>query len=161
MALVHEKLYQSKDLSSVNFSEYIKNLSSYIANSFNSDSRKIRIIYNFEEIHLSIEKAVPLGLILNELLSNCYKYAFPNSQQLNKSNENTIKISFNLVKESDRINFSVKDNGVGIPKDLVVLESDTLGLQLVNNLVDQLEADLTINNSDGTEFNISFLHQKK
>ncbi len=151
MALVHEKLYQSKDFSNINFNEYVKNLVSYINQSYLDLDKKVEIVYNINESKLSIDSAVPCGLIINELVSNSFKYAFP---QLTNNKRNTITIDFK--KHGEKYTLCVKDNGVGIPGDLDIENSESLGLQLVTNLVNQIDGTVEFKNAEGTSICIEF-----
>jgi two-component sensor histidine kinase/HAMP domain-containing protein len=155
MSLVHEKLYQSKTLSHIDFKEYIQNLTSYIFNYY-TNSKKIKLSIDAENIKLNIDTAVPCGLIINELVSNSMKYAFPD--QFNSTPK--IEIS---IKKIDELKYTlvIFDNGVGIPKDFDVQTSKSLGLQLVNSLVAQVEGEMTINNHNGTEYLINFIDRNK
>lgn len=150
MALVHEKLYNSDDLSSVNFSEYIRNLGVFVSNSYKTSSKNIKIIYDLKQVFVSVETAIPLGLIINELLSNSFKYAFPDSFKA----ETEMNVYIILRTFDNQLEIEIGDNGIGLPKDLNIKETKSLGLQLVQNLIDQLDADLTIENENGTFFKI-------
>ncbi len=149
MALIHEKLYQSNDLSKVNFAEYIGNLAANLFRSYELSSRSIQPIVNVEDIFLEIDVAVPCGLIINELVSNSLKYAFPSGS----SGEIRIEL---YADNSGELTLNVSDNGVGLPKDLDVNNLNSLGLQLVNSLVEQLGGTVKLNRDGGTEFTITF-----
>jgi PAS domain S-box-containing protein len=149
MALIHEKLYQSQDLSKVSFAEYIGNLAANLFRSYEINSTAINLKINVENIFLEIDVAVPCGLIINELISNSLKYAFPD--------ESKGKIQIDLYCDNEReITLIISDNGIGLPKDFDFQNPETLGLQLVNNLVEQLEGTIEINGNNGTEFKITF-----
>ena len=149
MALIHEKLYQSKDFMNIDFSEYIKNLTSHLFESYKTNSGKIDIHINVENVSLSIDKAIPCGLIINELVSNSLKYAFTNDQMgkidinLNSTNQNEIKMV-------------VEDNGVGVPDDIELKDAKTLGLRLVSMLTEQLNGTIDLHRNKGTQFTIVF-----
>ncbi len=151
ISLVHESLYLSDNLSSINFKEYIKGVVMGLISNYNS---QINVNYNIEKIRLNIETAIPCGLIINEIVTNAIKHAFTN-------NEGLISIQFTRV--SDKFKLIISDNGVGLPESLFNGKDNSLGLQLVKMLVDQLEAELNIDNSDGTTFKIVFeeLNYKK
>ncbi len=153
MALVHEKLYRSENLSEIDLKDYIKNLSRHIMATYTTIEQRITIDYDIGDIFLDINSAVPFGLILNELISNAFKYAFPDNR------DGKIFIGFNLV-DNDRYCFTVKDNGIGLPDDFDISTANTLGMQLVNSLTMQLHGDLEIENKDGTSFSISFEKKK-
>jgi PAS domain S-box-containing protein len=150
MAYIHESLYQNKSFTSVNFSEYIQTLSSNIIQSYVISSEKIDLILNLEKISLNLDLSIPAGLIINELITNAIKHAFPN---LHKG-----KILLNLKSENNMVYLEVKDNGVGIPPELDYNNTNTLGLQLVNTLIDQLGGEIKFNSKKdiGTEVLIKF-----
>ena len=112
MSLVQQKLYKAKDLSNINLKEYIEDLAKLIMRSYGALSAKIEIKYDLHDVKISIDSAIPLGLIINELVSNIFKHAFPNNQEG--------EIFIRLFKEDDEtINLEIKDNGVGSPKILI------------------------------------------
>jgi len=148
MSLIHEKLYRSEDLAHINFQDYIRKLSHYLMIFYSVDMIKIRVEYDIDDILLDINQAIPLGLITNELLSNCLKYAFSGRQ------EGLVTIT--LKKKDNIIKLSIVDNGVGIPDDFDLEGSDTLGLQLVRSLTEQLHGEFNYSNEDGTNFKLQF-----
>ena len=153
MALVHEKLYQSKELSKINFGEYVINLSNYIRESYSNQQVKIDLKFEIDELFLPIDTVVPLGLIINELISNSFKYAF-NHTKFNHDRVNCISIKSKSFEANTIIEF--EDNGIGIPKDLNIEESQSLGLKLVYNLCMQIGGELKIESNNGTKFTIMF-----
>ncbi|OPY28717.1 MAG: DNA-binding transcriptional regulator BasR [Methanobacterium sp. PtaU1.Bin242] len=148
MAMIHEKLYQSHDLAKIDFADYIKSLASVLFSSYGV-STDIKLTINVEDVLFDIETAVPCGLIVNELLTNSIKHAFPRD----RNGEIIIKLH-----RDDEENFilTVSDNGVGFPEGLDFKNTDTLGLQLVDTLVRQLEGTIELNKKDGTEFIVTF-----
>ena len=156
MSLVHEKLYQSKTLSHIDFKEYIQNLTNYIFSSY-TNNKKIRMAIEAEEIKLNIDTAVPCGLIINELVSNAMKYAFPENFKIEKP---VIKVA---IKRLDELKYSliISDNGIGLPEDYDQRQSKSLGLQLVNSLVAQIEGDLKVISEKGIEYRIVFIDRNK
>jgi len=153
MALIHEKLYQSKSLSVVNFYDYMEDLIKNLNGSYslNTDKIKMHIDIDPEYRLLNIDSAIPCGLILNELLSNSYKYAFPNNNQGN------IYVKMGLSSRNDKnIRIEFSDDGVGIPKDFNIKTTTTLGLQLVNMLAQQIDANLSLERTKGTHYTIEF-----
>jgi two-component sensor histidine kinase len=148
MALVHEKLYQSKDLARVDFAEYVRSLTQYLLQSHRADTSSIALEIDAEVIQLSLDAAIPCGLIVNELVSNALKHAFPAGT--------TGEVRVTLRSEGDTVKLSVRDNGVGLPDDLDLGYTETLGLQLVNSLVRQLDGTMTVDGKDGTECVIAF-----
>lgn len=154
MALVHEKLYKSSDLSRINFLEYIESLSQLLFRSYGADGNLIQLAVRGENVFLSIETAVPSGLIVNELLSNALKHAFPSRS----AGEILVAIE---AKNRGEIQLTVKDNGVGLPADFNLGRVETLGLQLVRTLVKQLEGSFEVKSpSKGAEFVITFAEVK-
>ena len=151
MAIIHEKLYQSSNLTNINFKEYIEKLILDIFYSYGITTSAIESELNIEDINLNIDTAIPLGLIINELVTNSVKYAFPQCKG---------KINFKLTSNKDLIELTITDNGIGIPEDIDIENSKTLGLQLVQNLVNQLEGKLELNLNHGTKFKITFKELK-
>ncbi len=149
MALVHEKLYQSGDFTSINFAEYIENLTNYLFQIYAVHSHLIAIELDIENVQLTIDTAIPCGLILSELVSNGIKYAFPDGRA------GIIKIALHSQPDN-RYTLIVQDNGIGLPDDLDLKRTKSLGLQLVTILTEQLEGTLEINSNHGTEFKICF-----
>lgn len=150
MALVHEKLYQSKDLTQIKMDEYISQLLMHLSTGFDSKATFSSII-KIDNVYLDIETAIPLGLIFNELITNSIKYAFV------KDTGNTIEI---IMKEKEnRIAVSYRDNGVGLPKDFNLDTLESLGLNLVQILVLQIQGELAINQDNGTTFSFEFAMQ--
>jgi PAS domain S-box-containing protein len=148
MALIHEVLYLSENLDKINFSDYIKKITNHLFSMFSRKSKKIQLELDVGEYYLDIDKAIPCGLIINELVSNAFKHAFPDG----KSGE----IQIHLAKKLDRYTIMVKDTGVGIPKDVDLENTQTLGLQLVNDLVNQIEGSYEMQSDGGTAFKIVF-----
>ncbi|MDZ7270913.1 MAG: PAS domain-containing protein [candidate division KSB1 bacterium] len=148
MALIHEKLYQSQDLARIDFADYLRNLTSHL---FRSYSGRPDVTLNVEvgDVHLSVETGIPCGLIVNELVSNALKHAFPGGR--------SGQITVSLQRNNGTYVLSVKDDGVGFPKDVDFRNTPSLGLQLVNTLTTQLEGSVElISNGVGTEFRIQF-----
>jgi PAS domain S-box-containing protein len=150
MALIHEKLYQSTDLTKIEFSEYIESLAHELFRAHRVDSGRIILKLSMESILLSIDIAIPCGLIVNELITNSIKHAFP------EETEGEINIALS-EKESGVIEFTISDNGIGIPSSIDLSTAKTLGLYIVNILVeDQLEGSITLDRTKGTAFRITF-----
>lgn len=148
MAFIHESLYQSADLAQVNFAEYLQNLTNNLKYSYMTPDRNIDLIFDIENISLSLDSAIPCGLIVNELVSNCFKYAFKNQSK------GTIRIE--LRKENNNKKLVVHDSGVGLPKNLNIETNDSLGLQLVWTLVDQIDGKIDYEYTKGSKFVINF-----
>ncbi len=147
MALVHEKLYQSDDMESIDFADYSKNLINYLSQSYVLGTSDVSIDLNVEDVFLSVDTAVPLGIIINELVSNSLKYAFE---------DNKGKITIELKKFNSKYKLAVFDNGIGLPDDLDVENIDSLGLQLVYTLVEQIDGSIDLDTTNGTKFTITF-----
>jgi two-component sensor histidine kinase len=149
MALVHEHLYQAKDLSRVDAAEYIRTLAGYLFRSYQVRSGQIQMMVSIKDVPLEIDAAVPCGLIVNELVSNSLKHAFPGGREG--------KISIEL-SQNDSANYVlvVADDGVGFPDSADLRHTDSLGLKLVDALVNQLEGTVKLDVSHGTRFEIVF-----
>ena len=151
MALIHEKLYQSDGLRGVDLADYIKSLANSLIGSYSNSSGTVRLTVDLQPVVLGIEKATPCGLIVNEIISNSLKHAFPNG------NEGEIRIILSSAgNDQSAINLVIADNGVGIPKDIGSGKTDTLGLTVVKTLTDQINGSLEIDRSAGTRYTISF-----
>lgn len=151
MALIHEKLYQNETLSSIDFSRYIRELVDVIDKSHRNSSRPIKIGLDLDEIEFTITQAIPCGLMLNEILTNCYKHAF--SKDFIK--DSSIQISLKLG-ENDQVTLQVKDNGAGLPDDFDKLGKFSLGLTLIKTLSRQIDADMSVNGESGTSYQFIF-----
>ena len=156
MALIHEHLYSSTDLEKIDFYKYVQNLTRQILYSYNCHSQNINLVINVLPISLNIETANPCGLIINELVSNSLEHGFKNSSQ------GSIYLTFKK-NNSGQFILIVKDDGVGFPANKNLHNSESLGLQLVYTLVEQLEGEIELNSNNGTEITITFseLHYKK
>lgn len=154
MALIHEKLYKSRDLTHIDFNDYISDLVKGLFRTYGTSTDRVAIKTDGEDIQLGIDSAIPCGLIVNELVSNTLKYAFPDSRN------GEIKIALHKINE-DEMELLVKDNGVGIPKEVDFKTAKTLGLRLVTILVEnQLQGKIELCRNGGTEFHIRFKELK-
>jgi PAS domain S-box-containing protein len=153
MALIHEHLYQSSDLSRIEFSQYLQNLATHLFHSCQVDSDRVRLTMDTEEIFLNINTAIPCGLIVNELVSNALKHAFPDGRK------GEVAIELHRVV-GDGYVLRVKDDGVGFPEGLDFRRTDTLGMQIIITLVGQIEASIELRRENGTEFKILFQEVK-
>jgi PAS domain S-box-containing protein len=149
MALVHEQLYQSKDCARISCVEYFQDLTNYLCRVYGVNANKISLQLEVDQINVNINTAIPCGLIINELVSNALKYAFPNGLQ------GVIKVAFCSL-DINQFLLIVKDNGIGFSKDLDFNRVKSLGLQLVRVLTNQLQGTLEIDHNGGTEFRIQF-----
>lgn len=150
MSLVHQKLYQSNDLSLVNLKEYIADLTCQISNTYSRKSSDISLKYELDDAFVQIDSAIPLGLVLNELISNVFKHAFPDDRN------GIITLGLNQ-EESGKINIRVIDNGVGPPPDLDLRKNSSMGLETMFTLVEyQLNGTVTYRVDNGVQWYISF-----
>ncbi len=148
MALIHEKLYQSKDLNKIEFSEYVKSLIKDLFSSYSVDTERIILNSDLEGIYFEIDIAILCGLIINELVSNSFKHAFPHGRKG--------EIYIGLKKENQKFTLIVRDTGVGFPANIDYRKTESLGLQLVNTLTDQLGGKIELTQNGFTEFKIVF-----
>ncbi len=148
MALIHEKLYQSDDLSLIDFSNYIKNLTSKLLEFYGLKTRLITINVISEDITLNIDTAIPCGLIINELVSNSIKHAFHEEKGGN--------ITIEMYEMDGCYMLSVEDDGVGFPEEIDFRQSESLGLQIVQTLTLQLGGEIKLQNNGFTRFTIRF-----
>lgn len=148
MAIIHENLYRTTNFSSINFSDYLKNLTSNLIASYQVNTGKVTLKENLSKVDLVLDQAIPCGLLVNELITNSLKYAFVDGRP------GEISIILNEIKNN--IHLSISDNGVGLPIDFDILNSDTLGLQLVSTLVEQLDGQIVVDNSIGIKYLITF-----
>lgn len=150
MSLVHEKLYQSQDLSKLNLKDYLNNLIHNIMSGYGIPDDKIKIIDRMDDTDVLIDTGVPCGLVINELVSNVAKHAFPGERK----GEMLIQLS---VESDGGIELIVADNGIGLANDSELKVKDSMGLQIVRNIVEyQLKGTVEIDNSAGTKWTIKF-----
>ncbi len=149
MAFIHEKLYRSKDLSRIDFSDYVRDLLDTLLVTYAKASRHVYPVLDLCELRLELDQAIPLALIINELISNALEHAFPDER------EGRITVSLKQMGQK-KCALSIADNGVGLPDGLDILDTKSLGLQLVHMLCDQLKAKLELVNHRGAEFRIEF-----
>jgi PAS domain S-box-containing protein len=154
MALIHEKLYQSEDLAKTDFGEYIRSLINDLFRSYSVNSRLIRLELQVEEVRLNIDTAIPCGLIINELVSNALKHAFPTGQA------GTLRVDLRAQPDDNRYHLVVHDNGIGFPEDLDFRHTASLGLQLVYSLTNQLQGTIDLIRQPGSTFTITFSELK-
>jgi PAS domain S-box-containing protein len=149
MALIHEKLYQSQDLSRIDFSDYIAKMITHLFAIYKVDFSRIRHRVDANKIQLDINRAIPCGLIINELITNALKHAFPEDR------EGELIITM-LSLAGDQYELTVKDNGMGLPEGFDPAKKGTLGFQIVNDLVKQLDGSIEVRGDKGTEIVIRF-----
>ncbi|MCC7564229.1 MAG: PAS domain S-box protein [Methanobacterium sp.] len=151
MALIHERLYRSSDLKRIDFGDYIETLSKDLFHSYITDPRKVQLNLHVENLMVDINTTVPLGLIVNELITNSMKHGF-----VGDSNG---EINIDFHKDGDEFVLVVEDTGVGLPDDIDFRNTSTLGLQLVNNLTTQINGKIELDTENGTKFRITFKEQ--
>ncbi|GGD37777.1 sensor histidine kinase [Muriicola marianensis] len=150
MALIHQKLYQNDDLSVIEMQGYIESLINSVQSVFMKGGHNINITIDAEGVELDIDRAIPFGLILNELVSNSFKYAFPEEKD-------NAKIYIHLRKNGDQGYFEYSDNGVGLPEDSEDRANSSMGIRLMNRLVNQLQSTLNIDKTtEGVRFWFNF-----
>jgi len=149
LALIHEKLYQSADLTSIDFGGYIRNLVVHLFRSHKVNAHAVALQLDVDPINIDIDRAMPCGLIINELVTNSLKCAFPNG--------GTGEIRIGFHEEAQRkLALTVSDNGIGLPKDFDFRQTESLGFQLINTLTEQLQGKITLDREGGTTFKIAF-----
>lgn len=148
MSQVHEKLYQTKDFSKIDFGDYLEELSHNLLISYENPLHKVRLIKECDEVYLNLDEAIPCGLIVNELISNSLKYAYTEDSV-------NCELLVGIKAKGNKVTLTVADNGIGI-QDVDIDNLESLGLQLVNALTEQLEGRLDLDVSSGTKFNIIF-----
>jgi len=147
MALIHEKLYQSEDLARVDFSEYMDSLVSFLTRSYGSGG--VGVSLDVAPVFLSLDTSIPCGLIVSELVSNSFKYAFP------EGHSGDIYVRLKPI-DDEHYELCVGDTGIGFPEDVDFRETESLGLQLVTTLANQLDGEIELDRKKGTEFRIRF-----
>ncbi len=152
MAMIHEKLYLSKNLTKINFVDYIQSLVSNLFYSYNIKEDHIKPILKIENVNLNIDTAIPCGLIITELISNCLKYAFPNQMKG--------EIIIILKSVEDKFELVISDNGIGLPVNVNLNNIKTLGILLVKSLTEQIDGKISIKKNCGTQFKIIFKEMK-
>jgi two-component sensor histidine kinase len=147
MALIHEHLYRSENLDQIPLASYLQSLATIITGTFSG--HRINLVTSLEPIDVSIETALPLGLIANELLTNAFKYAFPRQQDC--------EIQVHLHKENDdEFTLMIRDNGIGLPESFSLNSEKSLGMFIVKLLVEQLDGKIDITRRNGSCFSIRF-----
>lgn len=153
ISLIHKNLYKADDFLNINFNTYVHDLMKNLLSSYKPFYEDIKLDLEIEDIMISIDIAIPCGIILNELITNTLKYAFPNRKT------GDIFISFSFLKQNDKPVYELvfRDNGIGIPQNIIVDQDEHIGLNLINELTNQLYGKITINSDDnGTCFIINF-----
>ena len=172
MSLIHEELYKGEGTDTLNFSTYLCKLAENLFQTYSLSSKNISLCMDLEEnASFNMDTAVPLGIIVNELVSNSLKHAFPGRgkgkihiklrREENGECINSIEESKKEGCKSTSFTLTVSDNGVGIPKNISIEDLDSLGIQLITTLVDQLDGELELKRNNGTEFTIRFTVAEK
>jgi two-component sensor histidine kinase len=148
IALAHEKLYRSKDLGRIDFSEYARNLVSHLHSNL-APNAPINVVTDIHEVTLPVETAIPCGLVINELVTNAFKHAFPAGRQ------GAIRV---VLREVDPARWlvAVEDDGIGLPPQISLGKTDSLGLDLVSILATQIGAEVEVTRDKGTSFRLTF-----
>jgi len=150
MSLIHEKLYQSRDFTNIDFNVYVRDLVKGLFHSYGTDESRIKLKINVGNFPMGIDSAIPCGLIINELVTNSLKYAFPDGRK------GEINIYLGIAGEQE-FELIISDNGVGIPEGIDLEKTDTLGLHLVKILAEnQLCGEIFLDRKNGTGFKIKF-----
>jgi two-component sensor histidine kinase/DNA-binding response OmpR family regulator len=153
ITILHEKLYQSDNLAKIKIDEYVKILAEDLMYFYELEESNINMILDIEDVPLNIETAIPCGLLINEMVANSLKYAFPNQK------DGEIKIELHSNNE-DQFNLTVSDNGVGIPDEINPENAETFGMQLVKYLTKQLKGTIELDNNNGTKYQLKFSELK-
>ena len=148
MSFIHETLYRTTDFSSINFSEYIKSLTYNLIQSYRLQNCTIEFVPDIDTIAMSIDQSIPCGLIVNELVSNALKYAYKGRKKG--------KLLVELKENGNMVSLKISDDGVGLPENFKFEKNDSLGVQLVYSLTEQLDGTIEVNSENGTSFLITF-----
>jgi two-component sensor histidine kinase len=151
MSFIHESLYHTGNFSQIEFSQYIYSLTTNLIHSYSYEKGNIKLETDFEKTFLSLDQAIPCGLIVNEIISNALKYAF--------DPEVGGEIFCSIVTKDNNIELRIGDNGVGMSSEIDYRNSDTLGLQLIYTLIEQLSATIDVDTESGTKYFITFEKQ--
>lgn len=151
MALVHEMLYSSSDLSSINLDAYIRSLIQHLSFTYSNPRQDIKYTMVIDKkISLEIDRMIPLGLLVNEMISNSLKYAFP---------ERDGEITLKMESEGEYYLFTISDNGIGLYDGFDASKVESLGMQLIFMLADQMDADLKMESKNGLTYYIKLLRK--
>jgi two-component sensor histidine kinase len=149
IALIHEKLYQSKDYSAVHFAEYARSLAASVFHALGVSASDVALELAIDDIPLGVDRAIPCGLVLNELITNALKHAFTGGRR------GTIQVALTRL-DGGRIRLRVEDDGPGLPPGFDVRSATSMGLQLVCTLAEQLDAELAVASAPGASFQLTF-----
>jgi two-component sensor histidine kinase len=149
MALAHENLSRAGDFARVSVAAHIRNLCAHLARAYDQQSQRVEISVQSGDVQLDLDRAVWCGLIINELVSNALKHAFPGNRT------GRVRVGLERLEEK-RCMLTVGDDGVGLPPDFDPCRADSLGLQLVHDITDQLHGVMTVSSKEGANFKIAF-----
>jgi two-component sensor histidine kinase len=152
MALIHEELYQSGDMATIDFADYTRNLLDFLSKSYFMESKSIKLNSKIGNVYLGMDTAIPLGMIINELVSNSLKHGFQNAVEGN--------VNVTLELNGNEFTLEVSDDGIGFPENVDFRKTTSLGLQLVTTLVDQINGTIELERTRGTSFKIHFKELK-
>jgi two-component sensor histidine kinase len=154
MSIVHEMLYQSKTLSEIEMDSYIEKLVRVITNTLQPEDKDIDVNVSSEDFWLNINQAIPCALIVNELVTNSFEYAF--------EGRGSGQLDVTIAKKEDMVRVQVRDDGIGLPENFEEMRKTSLGMSLIENLTKQLETEIEIDSGDwGSEFEFSFIKTDK
>lgn len=148
IALIHERLYRSQDIERIDMWDYVQGLAVYLFHSYGADNERVKLDNRIRDVHLKVDTAVPCGLIINELLTNALKYAF--------GEDGAGCIWVDIEKRGETYALMLRDDGRGLPEELDIHNTETLGMQLVTGLVGQLGGTITVDRLTGTTYTIRF-----
>ncbi|NGP88211.1 PAS domain S-box protein [Fodinibius halophilus] len=148
IAIVHEMLYQSDDFADISFETYVKRLIKTVEQTLPLDYQHIDIEISAPDVALDINQAIPCAILINELVTNAYKHAFKGRK--------TGKIWISLEQNADLINLEVRDDGVGLPDDFNISDQNSIGMNLIQTLTQQLDGNLSVDSKDGSSFKVCF-----
>jgi PAS domain S-box-containing protein len=148
MAMIHENLYRTTNFSSIDFKAYMENLSQSLISSYHVQRSRLHLRTEMDQVELVLDQAIPCGLLVNELITNSLKYAFVNREEG--------EVFIGLKEKNGLVELRIEDNGIGLPADFDLLKTDTLGLQLVSTLTEQLDGQISVVSREGTKYLITF-----
>ena len=151
LSLIHEQLYRNDNYTSINLKEYVHSLVGNVESTFRDKAQQISIIQEISAIPLDVDKAIACGLVINEVLTNSFKYAFPVDK-----NHSSAQIRIQAYAEDEAMHIIINDNGVGLPAEFDLEKSNSLGFQLIANLTRQLNGKLELSSREGTKMHLQF-----
>jgi len=155
MALIHAQLYRAADLAQIDFGGYVENLASELFAAYRTNAQHIALKIEIDDVFFEVKQAIPCGLLINELMSNALKYAFPAGWERPGEADNEIRVALSLQEDGQYV-LIVGDNGAGLPPDFTFPTEDTLGMFLIDTFAEQLEGTVEWHNENGTTCTIVF-----